>query len=203
MSIEYNPFIKRLLDLVLAWIAITILSPVFIFFSIFICIDSIGSPFFKQNRIGRDMVPFLLVKFRSMTPRKNTNMGSFDLGDSSRVTRIGRLLRDNKIDELPQLFNVLAGEMSIVGPRPEVAKYVESFVDDFKHILSVRPGLSDYASIKYRDEESILAAQDDPETYYRTVILPDKLRLSKAYTQNVSLKNDLIIIARTLKRIKN
>lgn len=203
MLLEYNPIIKRLMDIVLAWAAIIILSPIFILFSILICIDSKGSPFFKQKRIGKDMVPFLLVKFRSMSPRKNANKGSFDLGSSSRVTRIGRFLRDKKIDELPQLFNVLKGEMSIVGPRPEIPRYVEDFTNEFKDVLGIRPGLSDFASITYRDEESILAAQNEPETYYRNVILPDKLRLSKTYTQNVSLKNDLIIIIRTLNRIRS
>jgi len=137
-----------------------------------------------------------------MAPKKDAGLGSFDLGSSSRVTRMGRFLRNMKIDELPQLYNILNGDMSIIGPRPEVPSYVAEFADEFEDILTIRPGLSDNASIKYRDEESILAAHDDPKAFYRSVILPDKLKLSKCYTQNVSLKNDLSIIVRTLNRIR-
>ena len=149
------------------------------------------------------MVPFRLIKFRSMTVLKDADKGWFDPGNDSRVTKIGKRLRSIKFDELPQLFNVLTGEMSIVGPRPEVARYVEIYPDAFKKVLTVRPGLSDFASIKYIDEESILAGQGDPELYYRNVILPDKLSLYKLYTQNVSFKNDLSIIIRTLRRYRN
>lgn len=201
--IQYYPHLKRLLDVFLALTACLCLSPIFVFISVLICIDSKGPPFFKQKRIGRGMVPFRLIKFRSMTVLKDADKGWFDPGNDSRVTKIGKRLRSIKFDELPQLFNVLTGEMSIVGPRPEVARYVEIYPDAFKKVLTVRPGLSDFASIKYIDEESILAGQGDPELYYRNVILPDKLSLYKLYTQNVSFKNDLSIIIRTLRRYRN
>lgn len=199
----YNPHIKRLLDVILAWTAFIFLSPLLLFISFLVCIDSKGSPFFKQERIGRYLIPFRLIKFRSMSLKKDADKGRFDPGDSSRVTKIGSWLRNTKIDELPQLFNVMTGDMSIVGPRPEVRRYVEEYIDEFREILIIRPGLSDLASIKYRKEESILAAQDDPETYYRKEILPDKLQLSRAYARNICLKDDVLVIVRSIKRIGN
>jgi lipopolysaccharide/colanic/teichoic acid biosynthesis glycosyltransferase len=132
---------------------------------------------------------------------KDSGQPEFDPGDSRRITRVGWILRKTKLDELPELFNVLNGEMSIVGPRPEVEKYVNSYSEDFKTILKVRPGLSDYASIKYRDEEAIFARQSDPEHYYVHVILPDKLRLAKRYIKNISFSTDLHIIKDTLKSV--
>lgn len=125
----------------------------------------------------------------------------FDPGDSSRVTKLGEILRKTKIDELPELFNVLIGDMSIVGPRPEVASYVEAYPTDFAEVLKIRPGLSDLASIKYRNEEMILKSHINPEKYYRDVILPDKLRLAKHYAEKISLKTDLRIIKNTIRHI--
>ena len=199
--IRYNPYIKRLLDIFLASAAFLCLSPIFVFISIFICIDSKGPPFFIHKRIGKGMIPFRLIKFRSMTWKKNAYRGRFDPGNNCRVTKVGKLLRSTKVDELPELFNVLKGEMSIVGPRPEVARYVEAYPEGFKEILHIRPGLSDFASMKYRDEEAILSGQDEPETYYRKVILPDKLQLAKQYIKTISFKSDLSIIGNTLKSI--
>jgi lipopolysaccharide/colanic/teichoic acid biosynthesis glycosyltransferase len=188
--------------MVIAWPAFIVLSPFFILILILLYTESAGHPFFKQKRIGKNMVPFRLIKFRSMTTKINSDLGSFTLGDNSRVTRIGSFLRKTKIDELPQLFNVLTGDMSIIGPRPEVPQWVEEFADDYREVLKISPGLSDYASIKYRDEESLLANQDDPENYYKQVLLPDKLRLSKAYIRNITFKNDLRIMLETLNRIR-
>jgi lipopolysaccharide/colanic/teichoic acid biosynthesis glycosyltransferase len=122
----------------------------------------------------------------------------FDPGSSVRITRVGWVLRKTKLDELPELFNVLNGEMSIVGPRPEVKRYVSFYSEDFRKILKIRPGLSDYASIKYRDEEGILAGQSDPEYYYVHVILPDKLRLARRYIKDISFGADLRIVRDTL-----
>ena len=127
--------------------------------------------------------------------------GQFEPGDKSRVTRVGSFLRKLKMDELPELFNVLNGDMSIVGPRPEVQEYVRAYPEDFKAILKIRPGLSDYASIKYRDEEEILASQPNPEAYYLHVILPDKLRLAKDYAEEVSFRMDVRVIRETLRSI--
>jgi len=117
------------------------------------------------------------------------------------VTRVGSFLRRTKLDELPEFFNVLNGDMSIVGPRPEVADYVRVYSEDFNQTLKIRPGLSDFSSIKYRNEEAILAGQPDPEAYYLNVILPDKLRLAKLYVKNVSFNTDLQIIIDTIKSI--
>jgi len=136
-----------------------------------------------------------------MSIPKNISQQEFDPGDINRVTRVGKFLRKTKLDELPELFNVLNGDMSIVGSRPEVKKYVKVYPDDFKEILKIKPGLSDYASIKYRDEETILANQSDPERYYRQFILPDKLYLAKRYIEDISFKTDMRIIKETLKCI--
>jgi lipopolysaccharide/colanic/teichoic acid biosynthesis glycosyltransferase len=160
-----------------------------------------GPAFFKQKRIGKDFRPFKLIKFRSMAVSQNPRARDFEPGDDSRVTRVGSLLRKVKLDELPELFNVLNGDMSIVGPRPEVEKYVFGYWKDFESILRVRPGLSDFASIRYQDEEAILASQKDPETYYREVILPDKLDLGKQYIKEISFKTDMRIINDTIRSV--
>ena len=173
----------------------------FVLACILICRDSKGPPFFIQERIGKNLVPFRLIKFRSMTCDTNGSKGMFNPGDSSRVTIFGELLRKTKIDELPELINVLKGDMSIVGPRPEVAEYVSLYAEDFAAVLRVRPGLSDYASIKYKNEENLLTCQSDPENCYRTIVLPDKLQLARRYAENVSFKTDLYIIGETIKSI--
>lgn len=160
-----------------------------------------GNPIiFKQQRIGRNKRPFTLWKFRSM---RNHQGGSLiTLGDRDpRVTRIGHYLRKWKLDELPQIFNILRGEMSWVGPRPEVKKYVDLFPKDFDEVLKVRPGITDWASIKYRHEAEILAQKEQPETYYVEVILPDKLELGKQYVQKNNLWIDLQLVWKTAKSI--
>ena len=136
-----------------------------------------------------------------MVLSQNETKGKFEPGDMSRITRVGALLRRLKIDELPELFNVLNGDMSIVGPRPEVAEYVRVYSEEFEVILKNRPGLSDFASVKHCDEEEILAIQPDPVEYYINVILPDKLRLARLYYEKVSFKTDLHIIMNTMKII--
>lgn len=157
--------------------------------------------FYKHKRVGQNLRPFKLIKFRSMAVNNSGTPKDFEPGETNRVTKIGRFLRNTKIDELPELFNVLKGDMSMVGPRPEVEKYLASYKNDFKDILRFRPGISDFASIKYKDEESILSGQSNPEAHYLNVILPDKLKLGKRYTEKISLTTDLLIIMRTLKSI--
>ena len=198
---RYYLAIKRLLDIVFSLTFLFILSPLFCFIIIFVKLDSNSPVFFRQQRIGKDFRPFQLIKFRSMSVSKGAGAQEFDPGDTGRVTRIGSFLRKTKLDELPELFNVLKGDMSIVGPRPEVEKYVRFFKEDYRGILTVRPGLSDFASIKYRAEESILASQPDPEAHYLNVILPDKLRLAKRYAKEISFSTDLRIVRDTLKII--
>lgn len=198
---DYYPVFKRLLDILFSSIAVFCLSPLFYLIIIFVRLDSTGPVFFKQKRTGQDFKPFRLIKFRSMSIRRNEGHKEFDPGDTDRVTRMGSFLRKTKLDELPELFNVLNGNMSIVGPRPEVEKYVQAYPEDFKMILRIRPGLSDYASIKYRDEGEILASQPDPEAHYLNVILPDKIRLARLYAEDVSFSTDLRIIGDTLRSI--
>jgi lipopolysaccharide/colanic/teichoic acid biosynthesis glycosyltransferase len=136
-----------------------------------------------------------------MTVEKLATKGLFEPGDTRRVTFIGKFLRKTKADELPELFNVLIGDMSILGPRPEIKKYVELFPEEYDLVLSVRPGLSDSASIKYRNEEEILAAKTDPEEYYLKIILPDKLVLAKEYVDNISFRADMKMVYKTVKSI--
>ncbi|MFX0199345.1 MAG: sugar transferase [Candidatus Hodarchaeota archaeon] len=197
----YYPGFKRLLDILLSTMGLLLFSPFCCLITIFIKLDSPGDVFFKQKRMGQHFKPFQLIKFRSMALSEDIGRSEFDPGDQTRVTRIGSFLRKTKLDELPELFNVLNGDMSIVGPRPEVAEYVRAYPEDFRQILGVRPGVTDFASIKYRDEETILAAQPDPEAHYLNVILPDKLRLAKLYEKNISLSTDFRIIMGTIKNI--
>jgi len=192
---------KRLIDVLLSLFSLLALAPIFYLIITLILIDFRAVPFFVQKRFGRGVQPFRLIKFRSMVPVSRELRREFEPGSSARITRIGRILRKTKIDELPALFNVLWGNMSIVGPRPEVAKYVQAYPEDFKLIFKVRPGLSDFASIKYRDEEAILAGKPDPEAYYLNVILPDKLSLAKLYLEEISFSTDLRIVIDTIKSI--
>lgn len=196
----YATCFKRVFDILLCGFAILLFSPLFYFVIFFIKLDSPGPVFFRQKRIGKGFKHFRLVKFRSMT-MPSRRQGQFDPGDKSRITRVGALIRMTKIDELPQLLNVLNGDMSIVGPRPEVEKYVKEFRDDYRFVLRVRPGLSDLASVKYRHEEEILSVHPDPDSYYKKAILPDKLRLAKTYVETMSVQADLRIIGETLKTV--
>lgn len=153
---------------------------------------------FRQKRVGLNGRDFWVYKFRSMTNRKQASLGSFDAGDSSRVTKIGRVLRKTKLDELPQLFNVLIGDMSIVGPRPEVRKWVETFPKEWEIIHRVKPGITDPASIAYKDEEVLLKMSSEPERTYREQILPHKLDLYKNYVKNRTFINDINLIFKTI-----
>ena len=195
----YYPVSKRLLDIFLSAISLLILSPLFYVVMILVKLDSTGPVFFKQKRIGQDFRPFNLIKFRSMANNKKETSSEFDPGSVSAVTKMGYFLRETKLDELPELINILNGDMSIVGPRPEVEKYVQAYPEDFSVILKIRPGLSDYASIKYHSEERILASQPNPEQFYLNVILPDKLRLARRYAEEISFSTDLRIIKDTLR----
>ena len=192
---------KRIFDLLFAIFGLIILAPLMLGIAIIIKICSRGPIFFRQKRIGRFGIPFTMYKFRTMVPNAECLGEKITVGQDVRITPVGIFLRKYKFDELPQLFNVLKGEMSFVGPRPEVEKYVQVYPEDFEEILKIRPGLSDLASIKYRDEASILTKKADPEEYYCNVILPDKLSLSKQYIKTISFKSDLSIIGNTLRSI--
>ncbi len=190
--------IKRTFDLSAAVAGLLCLSPLFIVVAALIKMDSGGSVFFTQERVGRGFRSFRIYKFRTMVRDAPREGGPITFGDDPRITKIGRVLRRTKIDELPQLINVLIGEMSVVGPRPEVRQYVDYFRHDYEQILTVRPGITDLASVKFRDEAAILGALPNPEEMYLTSILPQKLRLGKEYVRGSSLALDLTVIFKTL-----
>jgi lipopolysaccharide/colanic/teichoic acid biosynthesis glycosyltransferase len=164
-------------------------------------LDSRGPVFFRQERIGRHFKPFRIYKFRTMISGASQKGSSITVGGDNRVTRMGRFLRKAKIDELSQLINVLKGEMSFVGPRPEVGKYVELFKSDYQKLLSVRPGITDPASIYYADEEDVLSRSADWEKEYSSKILPEKIKLASQYVDNHNLLIDLRLILKTIFRI--
>jgi len=192
--------IKRFLDLVLCTIVLTVLAPVLSLAILWIKLDSSGPVIFRQKRIGWHGREFTILKLRTMRVAKPSGDPgpSITVGDDARVTRAGRFLRKWKLDELPQLLNVLKGEMSLVGPRPEVPRYVAMYPDELREIIqSVRPGLTDLASIVYRNESEILAQVEDPESYYRDVVIPAKLKLCAKYVANRSIWLDLRILWQT------
>lgn len=193
--------IKRCADATLALAGIVTLLPLFVLTALLIKLDSAGPVLFVHERIGRSFRPFRMYKFRTMCADAPLEGSVVTVRGDTRVTRMGRLLRRTKLDELPQLINVLSGEMSLVGPRPEVRHYVEQFRRDYEELLTVRPGITDPASLKYRDEEAILATAACPEDYYVHHVLPDKIQLSKAYVRSASFLGDLSIILRTLFRL--
>lgn len=192
---------KRLFDLCFAGLGLLLLSPLFLFLAVLIRLCNSGPVFFVQTRTGRHFRPFSLYKFRTMAADAGGNGLSITAGGDPRVTNIGRFLRKTKLDELPQLWNVLKGDMSLVGPRPEVRKYVELFMDDYKSILDVRPGITDVASLTFSNEEEILKGRKDPEEYYINFLLPEKLKLSKEYVRNSSLSYDIRLIFSTIVRL--
>src|ERR1035437_8502017 len=157
---------KRAFDILSSAIGLLIMLPIMILIALFIFIDDRQPVFFKQKRIGLNLQPFILYKFRSMTVNKSSSSGSFDAGNQSRVTRFGKVLRKTKLDELPQFFNVLKGDMSIVGPRPEVNRFAEVYPERWAIVCKVKPGITDNASIEFRNEEEILVKSQNPEKTY-------------------------------------
>jgi lipopolysaccharide/colanic/teichoic acid biosynthesis glycosyltransferase len=193
--------IKRLFDILASLFGIVILSPFLLIIALLVVVDSKGGAFYRQVRVGKGMKQFRLLKFRTMYSDSDKK-GLLTVGmKDSRVTRIGYFLRKYKLDELPQLFNVLAGNMSIVGPRPEVPKYVAMYNDEQKKVLTVTPGITDYASIVYASENDLLARADNPEEIYINKVMPAKLKLNMKYIDEMSFKTDLWIIFRTLGKI--
>jgi lipopolysaccharide/colanic/teichoic acid biosynthesis glycosyltransferase len=192
---------KRIFDFTLSLIAIIILLPLFILIALLIVLTSKGGPFYLQTRIGKGGKPFKIIKFRTMY-KDSDKKGLLTVGKKDpRVTHIGHFLRKTKLDELPQLFNILFGHMSFVGPRPEVPKYVNLYNERQRQVLSVRPGLTDYASLEYINESEILAQAENPELYYIEHVMPAKLELNLKYIQDQSFTTDLIIIFKTIARI--
>jgi FlaA1/EpsC-like NDP-sugar epimerase/lipopolysaccharide/colanic/teichoic acid biosynthesis glycosyltransferase len=194
---------KRAFDVCASTLGLLVTWPLLVIISVLIKLDSRGPVIFSQVRVGKGFRPFRMYKFRTMVEEAPGQGLPLTVGQDVRVTSVGRILRKFKLDELPQLVNVLVGDMSLVGPRPEVPRYVEPLRSVFSEILVVRPGITDLASLKYIDEASLLACSRNPAEEYRNKVLPEKLRLAKLYVRHVSLRLDLAIIVQTLLRIAN
>ncbi|HYG51386.1 MAG TPA: sugar transferase [Flavobacteriales bacterium] len=192
---------KRVFDILCSFTGLIILSPFLILISMAVALTSRGGVFFSQVRVGKNNRDFYLYKFRTMR-MGSEQKGQLTVGSrDSRITRVGYFLRKFKLDELPQLFNVLLGDMSLVGPRPEVRKYVDLYTEEQKKVLRVRPGITDYASLEYFEESDLLAKSANPEKTYVDLIMPEKLRINLGYIDKASLGEDLKIIFKTLGRI--
>lgn len=192
---------KRAFDFLLSSLGLLFLSPLFLLLAAAIRLDSPGPVFFRQERAGKEGIPFRIFKFRSMVSDTLEKGPLITAAGDPRVTRVGRFLRRTKLDELPQLLNVWRGEMSLVGPRPEVPVYVALYDERQRKVLSVRPGITDPASILYADEEGILAAAANPQRLYEETILPRKLELNLRYIENMSMTIDISLILKTFSRI--
>ena len=191
----------RFFDFILSLVGLVVLAPIFIVLAIWIKIDSTGPVFYKQVRVGQSGIDFGLFKFRSMVVDADKKGLITVGGRDPRITRSGYFIRKYKLDELPQLINVLVGDMSLVGPRPEVRKYVDLYTDEQQKVLSVKPGITDYASIEYMDENEILGKSSDPEKTYIEEIMPEKIKYNMKYINNKSLFEYFKIILLTVLKI--
>jgi len=197
----YKRFGKRIFDILASSIGLIVLSPLFLYIAIWIKLSSKGPIFYTQKRVARDFKEFNLYKFRSMVVGADKRGPGVTSSDDDRITKVGKFIRKTKLDELPQLLNVLKGDMSLVGPRPELMKFVKFKKDEYKKVLSVRPGITDNAAIAFRNEEEIMAQFEDKEKAYIEHILPKKIKLYYRYIDNISLPNDIKLILKTLKVI--
>ena len=192
---------KRLFDVIASGLGLIVLSPLFAILAVWIKMDSKGPVFYRQVRVGKDNKDFRLFKFRSMRPDAD-KLGLITVGGHDpRVTSSGYYIRKYKLDEFPQLINVFRGDMSLVGPRPEVRKYVDMYTSEQMKVLSVRPGITSLASIRYRNENEILAQADDPDKCYVEQVMPDKLAIDLEYVEKANLWNDIKLIFSTFKEI--
>lgn len=192
---------RRAFDVLAAGAGLLVLAPLFAVVAVAIAATSPGPVFFRQERVGRGGAPFRIFKFRSMRVDAEAVGGQLTVGGDPRVTRVGALLRATKIDELPQLINVVRGEMALVGPRPEVPRYVALYTPAQRRVLDVRPGITDPASIRYRDESAALARAADPERAYVDEVMPHKLAINLAYLERRTLASDVGVILATLWRL--
>lgn len=197
----YARYGKRIFDCLVSFWGLSFLSPLFVVIAVLIKFQDGGPVFFRQKRVGRGFKSFRIFKFRTMKVGAERIGPQITQAGDPRITPLGRFLRKTKMDELPQLVNVLQGEMSLVGPRPEVEKYVQYFKKDYEEILTVRPGITDYAALEFRNEEEILKNYPDPEKSYVEDILPQKIILYKKYLRNISFVTDLKLIFRTFRQI--
>ncbi len=194
--------LKRLFDLVAASIGLVLMAPLLAVVAFAVKRSSPGPVIFRQVRVGRAGGDFVLYKFRTMrTAGEPADGATFEAGSTIRVTPVGRVLRKWKLDELPQLWNVVKGDMALVGPRPEVRQWVEAYPDRWERVLSVRPGVTDPASIEFRNEEELLSAAPNPADHYRRVVLPRKLDLYEHYVDARTFRGDVVILFRTLRAV--
>lgn len=192
--------LKRLFDIAASGLGLLVLAPVLLAVALLVKLTSTGPVFYCAIRVGRYGRPFTLLKFRSMVVGADTQGPHITAVDDPRITRIGHFLRRTKLDELPQLINVLRGDMSIVGPRPEDPQFVALYTEEQRQVLSVRPGITSLASVKYRDEEAMLAGMD-VERYYVECVLPAKLAIDLEYVRHGNLWRDVLIILMTLRAL--
>jgi len=192
--------VKRFFDMTASLVVILLLSPFLVIIAILIITDSKGGAFYKQERIGLNNKPFYLLKFRSMRPEADKG-SKITVGNDPRITKIGAFIRKYKIDELPQLINIIKGDMSVVGPRPEVKQYVDLYTVEQLKVLNVKPGLTDFASIEYFNEQAILGQSSDPQVTYINEVMPAKLVLNLKYIDQMSLVTDFVIICKTILKI--
>lgn len=190
--------LKRALDIVLSLLGVICLSPVLLLCALAVVLDSPGGVFYRQTRVGRGGKEFRIFKFRTMVSDADKRGLLITVGADARITRVGRVLRKAKLDELPQLLNVLKGDMSFVGPRPEVPRYVALYTPAQRNVLAVRPGITDYASLAYRNENDLLRGADDPERIYIEEIMPKKLELNRRYIENIGVLTDIRLIISTV-----
>lgn len=191
-------FWKRFFDIVVSLLGILVTSPILLVVALLIKLTSKGPVFYKQERIGKNEKPFRILKFRTMVVNADTQGLKITVDGDKRITGVGEFLRKSKLDELPQLFNVLFGQMSLVGPRPEVAEYVNLYTEEQRKVLSVRPGITDYASVCFRNENEILAQAEDPQKEYIEHIMPLKLRYNQKYIEEMGVFTDLKLIFLTV-----
>ncbi|MBE6063499.1 MAG: sugar transferase [Clostridium butyricum] len=197
MSI-FNRAVKRVFDILASGIGIIILSPILLIIALRIKTGSDGPVFFKQIRVGKDGKEFEILKFRTMVVNAEKLGRQITVGADNRITKVGGFLRKYKLDELPQLFNVFKGDMSLVGPRPEVPRYVKLYTEEQRKVLSVKPGITDLASIRYRDENELLGKAENPDEFYINTIMPDKLALNMEYIDKSNVFYDIYIIIETI-----
>lgn len=193
--------LKRMMDIAVSAVALCVLWPLYLIIALAIVIDDPGPVFYRQVRVGRGGKPFRIFKFRSMVVDADKKGLEITVGHDRRITRVGAFLRKTKLDELAQLINVLCGQMSFVGPRPEVPRYVELYTPYQRQVLLVRPGITDYASIAYRNENDLLDAAQDPERMYIEKIMPAKIELNMKYLREISPAADIRLILKTVEAV--
>ena len=193
--------VKRIFDLVASFAGLCVLSLIFLIIMLLIVIFDGNTPFFIQERVGKSGRHFQLYKFKTMRPVSGKNKKGFEAGNISRITPLGKVLRRTKLDELPQLLNVLKGDMSLVGPRPEVEEWTLCYPEKWKIVHLVKPGITDYASLEFHREEELLMKHENPDNAYKEIILPRKLALNIEYVKNRTFFGDIKILLRTLKTV--